>query len=300
MESRAFCLLMLCCFINVCKLHPLIRPSSGLRLCRINSSLAALEVLPGGGWDNLRNIDMGRVMNLSYSQCQTTEDGVYLIPDEVFVIPQKVSGVETNSEIIMSWLEQKSSTSSSINADVSFYSVLNAKFSTENQRMKTHQVKESSVTARVQVRNHLYTVKAYPDFLLDTRFAQQAEEIADAIENNQTRQANYLSEKLILDFGTHVITSVEAGATLVQEDYLKMSYISNSQSDVSSVTASAGFNFFDKVKFDIGASTSHGTSETSGYQSNITYSLIQSHGGALFYPGITLQRYKKLLRKTVP
>ncbi|XP_052460075.1 macrophage-expressed gene 1 protein-like [Carassius gibelio] len=293
MESRAYCLLMLCCFINVCKLHPLIRPSNGLRLCRKNSSLSALEVLPGGGWDNLRNIDMGRVMNLSYSQCQTTEDGVYLIPDEVFVIPQKVSGVETNSEIIMSWLEHKSSTSSSINADASFFSVVNAKFSTENQRMKTHQVKESSVTARVQVRNHLYTVKAYPDFTLDSRFAQQAEEIADAIENNQTRQATYLSEKLILDYGTHVITSVDAGATLVQEDYLKMSYISDSQSDASSITASAGFNFFDKVKFDIGTSTSQKTSQTSGYQGNITYSLIQSHGGALFYPGITLQKWQE-------
>ncbi len=126
----------------------------------------------------------------------------------------------------------------------------------------------SHITKKIvsQVRNHLYTVKAYPDFTLDSRFARQAEEIADAIENNQTRQATYLSEKLILDYGTHVITSIDAGATLVQEDYLKMSYVSNSQSDVSSVTASAGFNFFDKVKFDIGGSTSHGTSETSGYQ----------------------------------
>uniref|UniRef100_A0A8C1AB80 Macrophage-expressed gene 1 protein n=1 Tax=Cyprinus carpio carpio TaxID=630221 RepID=A0A8C1AB80_CYPCA len=283
MESRAFCILMLCCFINVCNLHPLnIRPSNGLNLCRKNSSLPALEVLPGGGWDNLRNIDMGLVMNLSYSQCQTTEDGVYLIPDEVFVIPQKVSGVETNSEIITSWLEQKSFSSKSINAEVSFLS-----------RMKTHQVKESSVTARVQVRNHLYTVKAYPDFTLDSRFARQAEEIADAIENNQTRQATYLSEKLILDYGTHVITSVDAGATLVQEDYLKMSYVSNSQSDVSSVSASAGLNFLNKVRFDIGSSTSHGTSETSGNEGNITYSLTESHGGALFYPGITLQKWQE-------
>ncbi|TRY86510.1 hypothetical protein DNTS_010133 [Danionella cerebrum] len=286
-------LLLFCCFINLCNLHPLLRPDNGLRSCRKNSSLTALEVLPGGGWDNLRNIDMGRVMNLSYSQCQTTEDGIYLIPDEVFVVPQKVSGVETNSEIIMSWLEQKSSTSSSINADISYNSLLNAKFSTENQRMKTHQVRDASVTARVQVRNHLYIVKAYPDFTLDSRFAKQAEEIADAIENNQTRHSKYLSEKLILDYGTHVITSVDAGATLVQEDYLKMSYISNSQSDTSTVSASAGFNFFDKVKFDIGGGTSSETSQSSSYMGNITYSLIQSHGGALFYPGITLQKWQE-------
>lgn len=137
--------------LHQCVPHPLTPPNNGLRKCRTNLSIPALEVLPGGGWDNLRNMDMGRVMNFSFSQCQTTEDGFYLIPDEVFVIPQKLTGVETNSEIINTWLEQRSSTSFSINSDVSFLSVLNAKFSIENQRVKTHQVQGSSVTARVQV-----------------------------------------------------------------------------------------------------------------------------------------------------
>ncbi|XP_030637599.1 macrophage-expressed gene 1 protein-like [Chanos chanos] len=293
MELKSSSILVFCTLIQVSFHHPLSRPSNGLRECRKNSSLTALEVLPGGGWDNLRNLDMGRVMNFSYSQCQTTEDGVYLIPDEVFVIPRKTSGVESNSQIISSWLEQSSSTSFSVNSDVSFFSVLNAKFSTENKRMKTHQVRESSVTARVQVRNHLYTVRAYPDFTLDTRFARQAEEIADAIENNQTRQAAYLSERLILDYGTHVITSVDAGATLVNEDYLRASYVSNNQQAQSSISASAGLNFFNKVKFDIGTKYSHETTETHNYQDNITYSITLSHGGALFYPGISLQKWQE-------
>uniref|UniRef100_A0A8C2KHJ5 Macrophage-expressed gene 1 protein n=1 Tax=Cyprinus carpio TaxID=7962 RepID=A0A8C2KHJ5_CYPCA len=227
MESRAFCILMLCCFINVCNLHPLnIRPSNGLNLCRKNSSLPALEVLPGGGWDNLRNIDMGLVMNLSYSQCQTTEDGVYFIPDEVFVIPQKVSGVETNSEIITSWLEQKSFSSKSINAEVSFLSVLNAKFSTEKP--------------------------AYENSPSEGEFC------------DSTSTSKYKSKKRSLI-----------------------------RSDVSSVSASAGLNFLNKVRFVIGSSTSHGTSETSGNEGNITYSLTESHGGALFYPGITLQKWQE-------
>lgn len=139
--------------LHACSAVPVRRPTNWLRQCRTstNLSITALEVLPGGGWDNLRNIDMGRVMNLTYSQCQTTEDGIYLIPDEVFVIPRKETGVETNSEMLSSWLDSRSSTSYSINADASFFSVLNGKFSTENQRMKTHQVKDSSVTTRVQV-----------------------------------------------------------------------------------------------------------------------------------------------------
>ncbi|XP_018525206.1 macrophage expressed 1, tandem duplicate 1 [Lates calcarifer] len=281
---------------------PVSRPTNWLRQCHAstNLSITALEVLPGGGWDNLRNIDLGRVMNLSYFQCQTTEDGVYLIPDEVFVIPQKQTGVETNSEIISSWMEQKSSTSYSINADISFLSLLNGKFSTENQRMKTHQVKDSSTTARVQVRNHIYTVKAYPDFTLDTRFVQQAKEIADAIENNQTRNADYLSEKMVLDYGTHVITSVDAGATLVQEDYLSSTYVSDSVSQSSSIKAQAGLNFFDKLKFDISSQNTQQSSALQTYQANIQYSLIQSHGGGTpFYPGITLQKWQESTRNNL-
>lgn len=151
--KSALTLLAALTFFQICCSGPVSRPTNWLRQCRAstNISLTALEVLPGGGWDNLRNLDMGRVMNLSYFQCQTTEDGLYLIPDEVFVIPQKQTGVETNSEIISSWLEQKSTTSHSINADASFFSKLNGKFSFENTRMKSHQVKDSSTTARVQV-----------------------------------------------------------------------------------------------------------------------------------------------------
>lgn len=139
--------------LHGCSSNPISHPINWLRQCMesTNPSITALEVLPGGGWDNLRNIDMGRVMNLSYFQCQTTEDGLYLIPDEVFVVPHKETGVETNSEIISSWLEQSSSTSRTINLDASYLPVLNGKFSKENQRMKIHQVRDSSTTTRVQV-----------------------------------------------------------------------------------------------------------------------------------------------------
>ncbi|KAG7255829.1 hypothetical protein CRUP_033531 [Coryphaenoides rupestris] len=275
------------------------RPTNWLSQCRASSNLSitALEVLPGGGWDNLRNMDMGRVMNLSYSQCQTTEDGLYLLPDEVFVIPQKETGVESNSEVLSSWLEVKSSTSQTINVDISYLPVLNAKFSVENQRLKTHQVKDSSRTTRVQVRNLVYTAKAYPDFTVDSHFAQQAEEIADALENNQTKRAKYLSERMVLDFGTHVITSVDAGASLVQEDYLRSSYVSDNKTQ--SISLLAGLNFFDKLKFDISSKDTTQSSALQTYQSNIQYSLTQSHGGIPFYPGMTLQKWQESTRNNL-
>uniref|UniRef100_A0A3P8WR76 Macrophage-expressed gene 1 protein n=1 Tax=Cynoglossus semilaevis TaxID=244447 RepID=A0A3P8WR76_CYNSE len=254
------------------------KPTNWLRQCRAatNLSLTALEVLPGGGWDNLRNMDMGQVMNMSYFQCRTTENSVYLIPDEVFVIPHKVTGVETSSEIISSWLEQTSATALSINGDVSFFSVLNGKFSAESQRMKTHQVKDSSTTTRVQASFHFLTSQAYPDFTVDSFL-----------------NANYLSEKMVLDYGTHVITSVDAGASLVEEDYLTSTYVSDNNSQSLSVKIMAGLNFFDKIKFDINSDYSQKSSDLRTYQSNIQYSLTESHGGMPFYPGISLQKWQE-------
>lgn len=151
-----------------------------------------------------------------------------------------------------------------------------------------------------KVRNFIYTVKAYPDFTLDARFVQQTKEIAEAIENNQTRNADYLSEKMVLDYGTHVITSVDAGATLIQEDYLNSKYVSDSQSQTSSITAQAGFNFFDKLKFEISSKNTQQSSSLQAYQANIKYSLIKSYGGgAPFYPGITLQKWQESTRNNL-
>lgn len=150
------------------------------------------------------------------------------------------------------------------------------------------------------MRNLIYTVKAYPDFTLDVRFTHQVQEIAEAIENNQTRNADYLSEKMILDYGTHVITSVEAGATLVQEDYLSSKYVSDSVSESRSISAQAGLNFFDKLKFDISSHNTQQSTVLQAYQSNITYSITTSHGGGTpFYPGITLQKWQESTRNNL-
>ncbi|KAG2463859.1 MPEG1 protein, partial [Polypterus senegalus] len=261
--------------------------------CKKLIQVPALEVLPGGGWDNLRNVDMGRVMNFSFSRCQTTEDGYYLIPDEVFVIPQKQTQVETNSEIIENWMEHKSSVAHSINVEASFFSVVNGKFSAESQRVKTHQVRDKTSTTRVQVRNHIYSVKTNPNFSFDPRFKRQLVDIANALENNHTRAATYLSELLVLNYGTHVITSIKAGALLVQEDYLHSLYFSDYNDQKSTITASAGVNFFNKVNIGVSGSSTTEDSVTKQYTGNTTYSLIEGHGSIPFYPGITLKLWQE-------
>ena len=61
------------------------------------------EVLPGFGWDNLRNVNEGQVVNFNFSQCRTTDDGRFLLPDTVSAIPIKASRVQVFAELITHW-----------------------------------------------------------------------------------------------------------------------------------------------------------------------------------------------------
>ncbi|KAG2464055.1 macrophage-expressed gene 1 protein-like [Polypterus senegalus] len=272
-----------------------LQTSAAFQECKITSQLAILETLPGGGWDNLRNADMGRVMNFNYSTCQTTEDGFYLIPDEVFVIPQKQTKLELNTEIIESWMELKSSVAETINGDLNFIFVLNGKFSKENQRVKSFQVQDQSSTTRVQVRNLIYIVMANPNFSFDPRFKRQIMDIANALENNQTKEADYLSEMLVLNYGTHVITSVDAGAILLQEDYVRSSFITSERKDITSIKSSVGMSFFNKINigFDAGVSKVAEDTLSKRYAGNVTHSLVQVYGSIPVYPGITLKTWQE-------
>ena len=92
--------------------------------------LDMLEVLPGFGWDNLRNLEMGKVLAANYSQCKTTADGKYLLPNNAFVIPIKRSKVDMFSEVFDHWTSYTSATANSVNLEAS-YSVASGSFSAD-------------------------------------------------------------------------------------------------------------------------------------------------------------------------
>ncbi|XP_007423140.1 macrophage-expressed gene 1 protein [Python bivittatus] len=266
----------------------------GFKACRLQGlSEKVLEVLPGGGWDNLRNVEMGMVMTLNYSQCRTTEDGEYLIPNDVFVVPLKKSTVEIHSELIENWLTYTDAFSESINAEASYLTVLNGKFSTGSQETKIHNVYDETVTTRVQVRHHIYSVKAHPSFTFHRDFRHQLVSIGNQLENNQSRTAEYLAEMLILNYGTHVLTSVEAGACLIQEDQVKKKFLLDNEAEKAGITASASATFFSKVNVGIGASMQALNNLTKGYLANTVNSKLESWGSVPFYPGITLQKWQE-------
>lgn len=168
-----------------------------------NKDLLRMEVLPGTGWDNLRNLNMGMVVWKNYSQCLTSEDGKYLIPDNTYVVALKESNVVLNSEYFDHWNNYSSMTSNSINAEAhgSIFGVsLGGKFSSEFESVKKHQVEDKAVTTRVQLRYKFYTVKAQPDMQLHPDFKSRLLDIAANLQCNNTAMARYMADLLVRDY----------------------------------------------------------------------------------------------------
>ena len=245
------------------------------------------EVLPGMGWDNLQNKDSGMVIRFNYSQCKTTDDGRYLIPDEIVTVPIKSSQLETYAELFEHWSNYTSTTSSSINVEAGLnlkHFGISGKFSHESENIKNHQVRDKSVTTRVQARYVRYSAKLQPDASLSPNFKDRLKSIAMNIQLNKTAMANYESQLLVRDFGTHVVSSVDAGSAIVQLDQIKSSFTRDEKFSKSGFLASASASFFSV--FSVSASYSHVTTTDmiTKYQTARTHSKINSHGGQVFKP----------------
>ena len=241
-----------------------------------------MEVLPGAGFDALRSVDMGQVHAYNYSLCRVSNDGRYLLPDSVFLVPTLESHVQVFSELIDNWKKYTSTVSASISASASFLSIISAKFSAEYESVKSHMYRDNSVTTRVQIRNALYKVKLQPDSELHPNFKSRLFEIAANIHNNNTEYARYLAELTVRQYGTHYVTSMDAGAVLSQVDHVKSTLLSSSESQKVAITASASANFLGKLSIGGGFSFSMAENDAQEFVNKRTYSRVYSWGGPPF------------------
>ncbi|KAK3104472.1 hypothetical protein FSP39_002724 [Pinctada imbricata] len=254
-------------------------------LCQIGdgqNNTLSLDVYPGSGWDNLVNENRGRVFDVNYSKCQITEDGKYFIPDGIYLTPLKSSEVEIYSDIIRNWQNYTSDIAASINADATIDTEglsINGKFSFEYQNIKLKQIQDDAATMKVKARYTLYKVAMQPDPPLDTKFMDRVKKIAHHIQFDRKRSARYEAQLLVRDFGTHVVTSVDAGAAIVKVDHVKRSSVDESSNNLAMIALAARselFGVFGDVKID--------PQTVTAYQAAKTKSTIRTYGGPKFRP----------------
>ncbi|XP_046561638.1 macrophage-expressed gene 1 protein-like [Haliotis rubra] len=261
-------------------------PIGDVRACyRDNKKLERFEVLPGHGWDNLRNVDSGLVVVYNYSRCRTTEDGRYLIPDTVNTIPLKASKLKVCAELISHWSNYTSITAHGVNveAGLGFDSVkVSGTFSPGFENVKSKQIGDRSYTTRVQLRYVRFTAKLQPDAALHPTFKSRLLSIAGSLQLKKMDQARYDSELLVRDFGTHVITSVDAGAALVQEDQVSAEFVNSKKFSKSQITAGASASFFGIFSIGVSYHSSTSNEVKTAYEQHRSSSQIDTLGGPMF------------------
>ena len=263
-----------------------------------NQSWNRMEVLPGTGWDNLRNMDMGLVFEYSYTQCQLTNDRKFLLPDGYFAIPLQKSDVETFSELIDHWESHTSLTSYSINAEAKghYGGLVEGKFSSEYTKAKTNMYNGNHMSSisRIQTRHKLYSVHLQFGTKLNPTFKGRLLDIASYIITNNSDVAHYLSEILIRDYGTHFTTVAHAGAILVMEDYIQSDFAISSEETRQKIKASTSISFFGKIGGSASIGFDHNTDETftNSYLSKRTYSHIRTFGGPPYRINFTIDDWE--------
>lgn len=243
--------------------------------------------LPGTGWDNLLNENRGKVIHYEYSKCQTTDDGLYLIPDNLFVLPRKSSNVDIFSEIFDHWSNYSSTTSKSINVGgsigIPWIFSIHGTYSSEYQQVKTQQVGDNSLTVRVGARYEKYIARLQNEFSLDDTFKDQVSRIAEHLASERKHSAKYESQLLIRDFGTHLITEISVGAAIYKLEQLNRTSIRTGDLTRSDIAKSAGFSFFGSG-IDFHHDSSSSDTKLTSYLGLRTHSSVKSHGGPMFKP----------------
>lgn len=251
-----------------------------------------MEVLPGIGHDNLHSIDMGQVLNYNYSLCQISKDGKFLLPDGVFLIPVQQSSIDTSAEYFDHWDKYTSAISFSVGVHGGINGLLSAKFSTGYTHTKSHMYNQHSKMTRSQIRYRLYTIKMQPDAQIHPAFKARLFDIAAYLQNNDYEHARYLSEIIVRDYGTHCITTMEAGALVMQTTFVRSSYTQESSSNSFSIAQSASGVLNTVVNIGAKFSFSINQSQINSFVSNRVHSNLLTIGGPPYQSNFTLSEWE--------
>ena len=271
-----------------CSTYPVgdIRNCPTIQLMDSTKPLLQTDVLPGLGFDNLRNLDLGRVFNYNFSKCQISSNGLYLLPNDISLVPVQHSQVDYTAEVFDKLSQWKSETSHSLNANTKIsYAKINAKFSMDYQKTKSKMTSEKSRSTRIGLRYNLYSVDINPNAQLNPAFKSRIFEIAANIQNKNTKLAHYLAELLVRDYGTHVVTSIDAGAVLSQTTFLEDQSSTNSESSHLGLSASASSSFGRLFSIKVKYKYNSNDTQTDTFEKKSTSSFTTTHGGPPFRLG---------------
>uniref|UniRef100_A0A1I8HAW6 Macrophage-expressed gene 1 protein n=1 Tax=Macrostomum lignano TaxID=282301 RepID=A0A1I8HAW6_9PLAT len=256
------------------------------------------QPLLGNGWDNLRNREMGPVADVSLSaDCSLSVDGFYALPGQVLAYPIKESHVSLISKVIEHSTRQVAPSMLAAEALFGGLFGIGGQFSEEFQEVKETLLYSKTQVGRTQLRYKMYVARMLPDFRLSRVFKNRLVEIGKAVQQNLTNSARYLSDLLVRDFGTHVITSLDAGAVLEKLDYFQLDSLKEVHYTTNKITQCMSVSFFNFFSAGESSTLVVTDKELKDYQKSVQKTTVNAHGGPPVGDKINLTSWKNGLKQ---
>uniref|UniRef100_T1JFH4 MACPF domain-containing protein n=1 Tax=Strigamia maritima TaxID=126957 RepID=T1JFH4_STRMM len=187
-----------------------------------------LKILPGIGWDSLKDKDTEQLLQVTYNHCKTTFDGKLLIPDNADALALQSREIEVKSHIFEDWSTYTTPTSASFKVATNVWPKeflqLYYSLSDDYKEMKTLLVKNGTFVCRSEMRQVVYRVHITGS-LMDDAVKGRFVDVIKSVVRDKTEEAKILTEKIVSDYGSHYSNVVDLGAVIVKEDYLKDDFL---------------------------------------------------------------------------
>lgn len=115
------------------------------------------------------------------------------------------------------------------------------------------------------------------------------------MQNNRTKQAWYSAQLLVREYGTHIITSVDAGAALVQETHIKENVLKDKSLSAHDLKVAATATFFRSLKFGAGFGHNVSNENVHKFEKSRTASRVLTYGGPPYRSKFSVQNWEDSL-----
>ncbi|XP_033102014.1 macrophage-expressed gene 1 protein-like [Anneissia japonica] len=133
------------------------------------------------------------------------------------------------------------------------------------------------------MRHRLYKIFLGSRLTLNREFKSLVIEIGNTLANSENVLAEYLADTLVRDYGTHVLTTVDAGAAIIQESQIKRTLMSTYSMDQLSAMATASASFLrGRISAMVSLEARINAQSMKSFQTSTTNSHIESYGGNIY------------------
>jgi hypothetical protein len=256
-----------------------------------------IDIYPGFGWDHLRFIDMAPLYDVS----NFNDSDVFQSCIEM--IPLHENKIEMGSVEIDAFDSRTSDYSSNLmiggSAGYGGFKV-GGSYSKEYQIVKKEQGQEKTITLRNEIDYLMVDVILQPSCPLHPQVKKDLIEIAKYQWNNQSLLATYLAQLFVKKYGTHFVSRLYLGGSIIEEDFISRSnyQLSTSEKNTYKAAAEASFLSTFSLSVNFASGSTQNQSSTSNYKNKIERKVVNSKGGDVFILGGHMEAWLASVKKS--